>query len=146
MVNNEDQMLKGARFIWYYWSQCISAGLTAQTDTFVFAGAISAFKNAGKGIVHKRTVVKSRQRPEWTITDEVTGAPNGTTKTQIWHQYPANVRKLIFTAVDDQGNDITLQKTDGWYSGLYGHKEKSEECYFCTTGNVITTVIKVDNP
>jgi len=43
MVNNESQMLKGSRFIWYYWTQVLSANWSENEDFYVFTGEISAF-------------------------------------------------------------------------------------------------------
>src|SRR5690606_26557495 len=56
MLNGHDQMEKGARFIWYYWSQAIQTQVTEEKEHFTFEGEISAFRNLNPKIKHKRTI------------------------------------------------------------------------------------------
>ena len=144
MVNDHDQMLKGIRFIWYYWTKCLSASLRENDKTFEFSGSIQAFHHIKNGIVHKRTVVKTKDKPEWHIHDEVLGAPAGAVIKQLWHLFPANSTCVNIAAKDANNNDLTVNQADGWYSGLYGVKEKSAEYYFCTTENMIHTTISLN--
>lgn len=143
MLNDKDQMQKGIRFIWYFWTQRISAIFRESEDDFEFSGSITAFRQIKKGIVHKRTIRKTRDKPEWIITDEVSGAPDNATITQLWHLHPENAGMLTFCATDGDNSELKLYRTDGWYSGLYGYREKSEEYYFCTNGAIISTTISV---
>jgi len=143
MLDDKDQMLKGGRFIWYYWSQCLEASLVEGGADYSFNGAISAFIYVDNDIVHKRTVIKKKEAPVWEIKDEVTHAPTGMAMRQLWH-LPLKLKNSIsIIAKDKDGSELAGHTKDGWYSSLYGQKEKTEESYFSTANNVIETIIKM---
>jgi Heparinase II/III-like protein/Heparinase II/III N-terminus len=144
MLGGLDQMLRGGRFIWYFWSQCVAASLKATGDGFTFTGQIRAFRQSGAWRMVRRTVVKTAGKPEWKITDELLTPAPGLTLSQHWHFLPAHTGHLTFRATDGSGTDLEAIAEDGWYSSLYGLREKAGECYFCTPGNQITTTIVVD--
>ena len=145
MLNDLDQMLKGGRFIWYYWTSSIKATLTGQKEegAYVFSGAISAFRYVNKDIVHCRTVVKQKGVPEWSIRDEIVNMPAGMAATQLWH-LPRNSKSGVkIKAETADGTELTLNERQGWFSGLYGVKEASRELCFSTTDATIITTIKI---
>lgn len=143
MLGDKDQMLKGGRFIWYYWSQCGEAELIENTDAFIFNGEISAFIYIDKGIVHKRTVVKKKNKPVWEVKDEIVNAPAGLPISQLWH-IPLSARKqLRITAKSPSGKEIKPRQQEGWCSARYGQKEKTIELVFTGNGSILDTVVEV---
>ncbi len=144
MLDDKDQMLKGGRFIWYYWTQRKAARLEANENNYRFEGAVSALTYIKEGIAHKRTIVKQKGTPQWEIKDEVTGAPDEMNMIQLWH-LPLGLKNAVsVTARNEKGEILHSQKSDGWYSSLYGQKEKTEELYFTSADKNIDTYITVE--
>lgn len=44
MLGNNNQMLKGARFMWFYWSQALKASIQELDDSYCFSGVVSCFR------------------------------------------------------------------------------------------------------
>ena len=63
-------MLKGGRFIWYYWVKKTSAKLVKQANSFNFEGQINAFKQLNKNIIHKRSITKESKSKEWLVNPQ----------------------------------------------------------------------------
>ncbi len=145
MLGDNDQMLKGGHFIWFYWTQCIAANLSENDTAYFFDGAISAFSYIKEGIVHKRTVIKQKGLPVWEVKDEVIGAPQNLTMNQLWHLPLNSENKVTLIAKNTTGEKMEPRRRDGWYSSLYGQKEKTEELYFTTDDSVINAVITLAN-
>ena len=150
MLDGKDQMLKGGRFIWYYWTQCKNASLLETENEYVFDGSIHAFTYIDKNGLHKRKIVKKKGTPIWFITDRSEGSLLLPMK-QMWH-YPLSAKNKIRIEAtvgdeDEQWTKLTRHVQDGWYSSLYGQKEKTEEAYFITQDlvydRIIETVIQV---
>ena len=142
MLGDNDQMLKGGRFIWYYWTQCRDAAVTETADAYTFTGSIKAFAHLKDGIVHRRTVTKQKGSAVWTIQDEVEHKPANWHMRQLWHVPLHTTSKVSIQAKDKNGTEIAREEGEGWYSSLYGQKEKTKEYYFSTADNQIDTVIK----
>lgn len=139
-LGSNDQMLKGNRFIWYYWTQCKGASIAEFEDSFLFTGEITAFTFLEKDIRHKRTVLKKKEKLYWEIKDEVlhnTGIPIK----QYWHPNPSFFDRFEIRAKDIAGNEITAQYETGYYSGLYGIKEEVKQLVFTSKTKEITTTI-----
>ena len=143
MLDDKDQMLKGGRFIWYHWTQALKAEMKEDTARFIFEGEVSAFTYIDKGIVHKRTVVKQKWLPVWEIRDEIVNAPAGMKMRQLWHVLSSTGNKVRITAKNTSGGDVKPQKQEGWYSSLYGQKQKEIQYCLTTEDNIIDTMIKV---
>ena len=142
MLDDKDQMLKGGRFIWYYWSDSIDAVMSEETDNYTFQGKIAAFGYIRKGIFHARKVIKKKGIPFWEIIDEVVNAPQGVAMNQMWHM-PVDVSyQVTLTAKNELAEELTAIVQDGWQSSLYGQKEKTKELYFSSDKGIIETVIK----
>jgi hypothetical protein len=142
MLGDNDQMLKGGRFIWYFWSQCKAATLAEDTDTFTFTGTISAFAHVSEGITHKRTVTKRKGKPYWDIKDELNDLPEYLQIKQLWH-LPLENTSVTITALHKNGEAIPPILHEGWYSSLYSHKEETKELHFLTKEDVITASVIV---
>ncbi len=142
MLGNHDQMLKGGRFIWYYWTECLLPAVTENKDNFTFSGSILAFKHIKNGIEHKRTVIKHKGLPIWEITDQIINKPDQLPMRQLWHLPPDEVNAITFAATTNTA-PLQPEKNEGWRSQLYGFKEKTTEYCFTTDGNNITTTISI---
>lgn len=84
MVDGHAQMLKGMRFIWYYWTQCTTAKWKETPEAFIFEGEIKAFTQLNKNARHFRRVSIAKTSREWTIYDRVSGLDK-LEKKQYWH-------------------------------------------------------------
>jgi len=144
MIDDNDQMLKGGHFIWYYWAQSTDAVLKDEGAAYKFTGSVNAFRYIKDDIIHRRIIVKQKGKPVWQIKDEMIGVPAGMQMRQIWH-IPLSVKnKIGIVAEEADGTNIAPQFVDGWTSSLYGQKEKTQEYYFSTGNKIIDTVIKVE--
>ncbi|GAA4468230.1 hypothetical protein GCM10023093_25420 [Nemorincola caseinilytica] len=143
MVDDNDQMLKGGRFIWYHWTQSRGVEMTEDAGSYKFTGRISAFRHLHKRIRHQRTIVKEKGRPYWTVTDELLCVPAKMSMRQLWHVPLPLTHKVRIRAEGDDGVAMLPAKYDGWSSSLYGAKEPTDEYCFTTAGRVIKTVVEL---
>lgn len=136
MLDSYDQMLKGGRFIWYYWPKH-ACGLLNETDeSYQFEGRINCFRQIGKNIVHKRRIKKKKDQPIWTVIDTIENKPSGMKMRQLWH-----------TCIDGIKFDCNLESTEseGWVSDYYGDKFPCRQIVFESNENKITTTIKIES-
>lgn len=145
MLDDYDQMQKGGRFIWYHWPKEVHSGFSESAGSYVFEGAINVFRQLKKGIIHKRTVTKQKGKPQWEVHDEVIGAPAGVKVKQLWHLFSVMSTSVSILAKDVKGIELQPEVSEGWYSSLYGQKEKSEEVSFETEGACIETIIAIES-
>lgn len=129
-INNLSQMLKGNRFIWYYWSQKIRADWQETDTSFVFSGEIRAFQFLNQYITHSRKIVINKQFPQWLVTDQVSGA-EGLTKQQIWHP---NGSDLFF----ESGSKAKYFKS--YNSNCYGIYSEEKSIYFDFNQSITTLI------
>ena len=139
MLDDKDQMLKGGRFIWYYWTQLDKADITERDTEYVFTGTIKAFSYISKDIKHTRTIAKKKDKAEWTITDEIENKPANMQLRQLWHVLPAAA-----TGIDLKcENKLNKTQQKGWNSSEYGVKAEIPEYVFATTESKITTHLTI---
>jgi hypothetical protein len=143
MLGNHDQMLKGGRFIWYYWSQRLAAELISRKDSYSFSGTVSAYKHVASGITHSRTITKMKDKPEWHITDKIAHKPSGIIINQLWHVPTLHKEQVIIQSTDEAKIQLQPNNANGWYSSLYGVKESASEICFSTESDVINTIIEL---
>lgn len=134
MLGDYDQMQKGMRFIWFYPPTLLNASVREESDAYIFAGKINAFKQIGEGITIRRVVKKKKDCAEWTITDTITGAPADIFKRQLWH----TDSDVSFTS------NVERKDCEGWTSDYYGVKRPVSQVEFQTKQNRIETTIKID--
>ncbi|MDY7394194.1 alginate lyase family protein [Aureibaculum sp. 2210JD6-5] len=140
-LDGTDQMLKGGRFIWFYWIKNAKAKLTKSKEEFVFQGQINAFKYIGKNIVHKREVVKLEKSCAWEIFDTFENVLNKEI-IQYWHINPEVKEKLIIKSYDANGIELNPIIEKKWYSSYYGIKEPSIRISFKTKFGYLHTRIE----
>jgi len=141
-VNDESQMLKGSRFIWYYWTKAIHADALENEDAYIFEGSISGFKKIGKDIIHKRKVVKSKNKPIWIIEDWVLGE-NVNYINSHWNILPEISSKIDITTYCAERELLIPNRSLAWYSELYGKKQEFEQLVYKSENNYLKTIIEV---
>lgn len=140
-IDYKDQMLKGDRFIWFFWSQKESAELIEHDEYYYFKGTIKAYTYLDKKFKHKRIIKKIKGELHWEIIDEVETSLNREIQ-QYWHPSNTFFHNLNIESKDNFGNIIDVKSEEGFYSSLYGHKESANQLYFETKSKKITTTIK----
>lgn len=143
-VNKENQMLKGNRFIWYYWVKDAKASLIKKTNEFYFSGKIKAFKHVGKNIWHQRSITKNKNKNQWFIEDSINNKDTHTPIYQYWHVSKKQKQKVTITAVDENNQEIEPLVEEKWYSGYYGVKESSLRITFVTKTKQFKTTIQIN--
>lgn len=120
-LGGADQMRKGRRFIWYYWTQLAETPvLREEADRFVFTGAIRAFQHVKKGIVHRRTVTKKKGETVWEVEDEMMNAPPEVPLHQLWHLNSGNRLEIL-----PQNQSLKSEETTCAISDYYGVLRKA---------------------
>lgn len=135
MLEDNDQMLKGSRFIWFYWTQAKYAGWEEKQDRYIFKGGVSAFRHLNKGIIHHRQMEKLKGESQWIVKDQIDGHSGN--YFQQWH-----LSKEIegeFAAVTE-GVEIENKKIPSLYSSHYAEKEEGNGIAFPFTENIKTTI------
>ena len=135
MLGDSDQMLKGPRFIWLYWSKLLKAGIDENVHSFEFFGETEEYRFIKKGISHQRRVLKEKGKSVWTIDDRI---DHGTGKkiSQRWHFDPVFDSKIKFKSTAELKN-----KEAAYYSGEYGKIEVSSCVVFTTERKNMSTTI-----
>lgn len=136
MLDCHDQMLKGGRFIWYYWPKDAEENIREKEDVYVFEGRVNVFRQLGNDIVFVRRVEKKRDSPCWKVTDEMLNKPEKMTLRQLWH-----MGKGVKCHFESDGG---RKDGDGWSSEYYGIKQPVSQIEFQTKSNRIITTINLD--
>jgi hypothetical protein len=142
MLGNYDQMKKGGRFIWYFWSRRKNVNINETEDTYNFSGSVYVFAHVSKNILHKREVVKVKGKPQWTIKDTLVNKPSGILMKQLWH-LPLEHYPVKWESKDVNDNAIDMQVTRGFVSELYGRKEPNEMVIFRSNKKTIFTEFEI---
>ncbi len=141
-VDNENQMVKGGRFIWYNWVKEAKGEFHNNDKFFEFVGYYKGFKNVSKNLKHVRKVKKYKAELLWEIQDEVLNKKVKLLK-QYWHINPVVINNVQIEAFDEANNKIEPIIEQKWFSGYYGVKEKSIRYTFPTYGKRINTKIRI---
>lgn len=127
-IENQNQMLKGGRFIWYYWTNSRKSPIiTLQNNQFTFEGEINAFRQFSKNTCHIRRVSKELNTFDWTVEDQLICDKNYQAK-QLWHF--SDEEKVKFTAFDSSNNLVMSKEMLSLKSLYYGEKEKNSGLFF----------------
>jgi len=112
-LGDYDQMLKGGRFIWYYWTQAMKQEIKEYDDFFEFDGMIKCFPQLGKNIHHQRKVIKYKNQFKWIITDTVNYSGN-VKKVLRWNLLPGYEKSIMIKCTGAGGKFIDrLDKKNG---------------------------------
>ncbi|MDB5273819.1 MAG: heparinase [Chitinophagaceae bacterium] len=142
MLGDHDQMLKGPRFIWWYWTKWKEADFKEDEEKIIWKGTIPVFMQLGGNIQHVRKVTKWKKELAWEIEDELINKPSALPMIQRWHPSEVAHASLIWTCKDLDGNVVSATSEEGWYSSFYGTKEKIKDIAFTTVGNKLFTRIE----
>lgn len=140
MLGPHDQMRKGARFIWFDWTQAESMSLTEGEDRYTLRGTIQAFGHLDDAIRHEREVIKYAGQMCWRVQDTVRHATELPVR-QVWNLHPDFDDYLTIQAVDEAGAPLSPTRTTHWYSSEYGSKMAAPAVIFSTFTAGITTTI-----
>lgn len=133
-IGLHDQMLKGGRFIWYYWSQAKSFAIKERHDYIEFTGSISAFRHLNKNCCLTRTIRKHKGINVVDVIDSISELPNGNNFIQNWHfKHESKIE------VESQ---CDIEFIDGWFSEYYGIKNKAVHTRVISQSNTIETTLK----
>lgn len=144
-IDEHDQMLKGGRFIWFYWVKGAEGKWEPVTDEdkegILFEGEIEGYRHLG-GIEHRRNVFKYKNALEWVVTDKLEGKENKMAR-QFWHLNPAVEHLVEITCTDAEGKQLEPLREVKHYSRYYGRKEDSIRLTFQTLTKGFRTVIRL---
>lgn len=142
MIENFDQMQKRHRFIWTHWITNAKGQSGATDGEFWIETEFEGFRHIGKGIIHRRRVVKKAGQLHWLVEDHVLNVPSGMRIRQLWHPDEAFEKDFLIGAIDERENKIPVIVESGWYSEMYGERLKCKVLVFETFGHYIRTVIE----
>jgi hypothetical protein len=142
MIDDHDQMKKGSRFIWYYWTQCVHTQFKEDATSYKFTGTVAAFKHINKEIKHTRTIIKTKNKPQWFIEDKITSKPDNIYLKQLWH-LPIKHKPIKWQSSNEKGELLNIENSDCFISNLYGEKEKAERVCFKTLSSLIKTELNI---
>lgn len=131
-VNDESQMLKGSRFIWYYWTNSLVAKWTQDDDYYIFNGKIRVFRHLNNKGTHNRIVKISKSQTVWYVKDEVINLDQFVKK-QMWHYVDGSV--FFSSNSNNHSKEISLE------SNYYGQKKEGKAISFCFARDIETEVI-----
>ncbi len=138
-IDGKDHMLKGGRFIWYYWIKKAFSKVTCTNNQITFVTRQHAYRYANE-VELQREVVKRPNVPQWKITD-ICKTSNAGELIQHWQINPAVEKEINFKAVDESENPLVPIREISSYSSYYGVKEESIKISFATsTSRIITTI------
>lgn len=132
-LSNQNQMLKGNRFIWYFWSQAKSANWIVNDTDYIFQGSIKAFGQISKKIEHHREIKKNKNEHIWVVKDVLLNTNEQKAK-QNWHT--SDLNHLILTNFDN----IQVQPIESFDSSYYGEKIKNQGITFDFTKETSTKI------
>ena len=140
MVGDYDQMLKGSRFIWYYWTQCCDINLNETQEYFEFSGKIKAFQFLNSNNTHRRVIKKWKNKNIWEITDKIDGKfPKNAVLKQLWH-FPKH-EEITFKTDNSLNTIIQKNNVVSNYYGLYIDIDQLE---VSSSIKKISTIIKLN--
>lgn len=132
VVDNKSQMLKGGRFIWYYWTQKQTAFWDEKDEYFDFKGAISAFQYLNKKASHYRRIRIYKNECKWVVYDKILNL-DSMIKYQVWH-----CDSPVLSISSDNEKEIV----DSFNSNYYGVCEKTKSISF-EFKNEIETILEL---
>jgi hypothetical protein len=142
MIDHYDQMLKGGRFIWFYWTQLSKIKVEETDKYFMIDATISAFRYLDKNCKHQRIIKKQKNIDKWVIEDYIHSNIKSEMK-QIWHTRFHHYQLIDFNSEIDNNFTLSSSRVKGWYSSLYGYKEPAEQIMFSTNGKYIKTTVSI---
>ncbi len=158
-IGDHDQMKKGGRFIWYFWTKAYGQTISETENTYKFEGKIKAFPKLGSNIVHHRKVIKYKGIPKWKVVDIIENYSGELPIVQHWniadkvfftHLIGVNKKSsdnltIQIQAFGKDGKALKKEYQKGWYSEKYGVKKEFDQLIFQTYERFIETNIEIKN-
>lgn len=141
IIENFDQMQKQHRFIWTHWITNAKGRSGREGDDYWIETEFEGFRHVGKGIVHRRRVVKKAGQLHWLVEDHVLNVPVGMRIRQLWHPDEKFWEHFRIEAMDGKNQELPMLVERGWYSSNYGAKTDCDMAAFESKGNYIRAVI-----
>lgn len=135
MIGNNDQMLKGPRFMWFNPAKIKKVEVVETCDSFLFFASVEMFRHVGRSIIVHRKIIKPKGLSEWRVEDSVENLPINIPRRQLWHVDSSS--NVNFTS---SGIRIETEKA---YSEYYGVKEPCKQVEFQSTDSKISTIIRL---
>jgi hypothetical protein len=145
MLDGENQMLKGPRFVWLYWSQALGLSAVEEDSGWVVSGKALVFAQTGHCIVHHRTIRKVRDKPIWQIEDRIEGKFESRLEL-IWHPSAFALAHFNLEVKDGSGRLLNPNEEAGFVSEYYGRKEPLPFRVYESDNPVFTTHISPKDP
>lgn len=144
ILDGRDQMTKGKRFIWHYWSSAVETSFRDTETELMWEGSIKAYKKNGNYTIHSRKIALQKQSQIWMITDTITPY-NGEVVEQLWHLHPDFDQYCTISASTKEGEMITPKLQPSYFSPTYGVKENARTMCFISHSNYIQTRISFNH-
>jgi hypothetical protein len=139
MINDSSQMIKGGRFIWYYWTNSLGVITDENSENYIFEGKISAFRFLNKSNIQIRKLIKNKHTSNWQIEDTISHKNEDDTIRQLWHpNNSSNFRMIIKNT-----NGLVVNKK-GYVSNSYGTITPVGYYSIETKTNQIKTILSIN--
>ena len=148
-----DQMKKGDRFIWYYWTSSFDENIMETNETFEFQSKIRAFRQLNSEVIHFRKVVKFKGMNKWKIIDSIDYKgdlfviQHWNIKNNDFFEKKGESQEINFKVLvdsyDKDGKALRGEYVKGWNSDVYGVKNEFDQLIFKTKQNYIETDIEI---
>lgn len=139
MINSNSQMLKGERFIWYYWTNSLGVITEENSENYIFEGKISAFRFLNKSNIHIRKLIKNKHTSHWQIEDTITNKNENDTIRQLWHPNCSSNFKMVINATNG-----AVVNEKGYVSNSYGTITPEEYYSIETKASQINTILSIN--
>jgi hypothetical protein len=134
-IGEHDQMLKGERFIWYYWTQSLGVEINETSDFYEIIGEISAYRHLNRNITLKRRIRKYKGKEKIEIFDQVSNYHGNELIKQHWHLL--NSKRVQFESEKEVQSDVGKAH----FSKYYGIKETNQKVTLSTQMHELKTMI-----
>lgn len=136
----QDHMIKGSRFIWYYWEQSLGTQINKkESELWTKARYHTAVQKPFD--VQRR--VKILGYGKWLVEDSVLSENQELPLLQHWHPHPEFANKLRLSSTNKEGQPLSLLLKEGYYSEFYGQKEEAPHWIVESKDGHISTTIEL---
>jgi len=143
VVNGNNQMTKGPRFIWYDWTKNVKVNISQQGSESKIDAEAEMFYSLPKSVLHKRTIVKSKPN-HWLVIDKVIGKEDHIPMVQSWQVNPELSEMIEIKSFNEKSERINLDINTGNWSEYYGLKDKIPLWQFVSIGDEFHTEIIIN--
>lgn len=128
-----DQMLKGSRFIWFFWIKRTQVNIRETEEYWEVEASAEVYRYLGKKIWHKRVLRKTKRKNRWEVEDTIANKPLELQAIQNWHTLYSD--QLRFKC-----ESHSIKKEKGWYSSSYGSRVESTNFKIPFDQHIITEI------